>query len=196
MWDARYGEDGFAYGTDPNGFLVEVADQLTGPVLCLASGEGRNVVWLAERGLQVHGVDVSAVGVEKTLRLAEARGVTVTAEVADLATWPLGSARWGSIVAVFAHLPPPVRVRVHEQLADALVPGGALAMEMYTPRQLALKSGGPPVLPMLYTEDIVRAEIVGLTFERLAEVEREVIEGRYHTGRGAVLQVLARKTEA
>ncbi len=51
MWNQRYGSDGFAYGTEPNSFLAENAKLLTGPVLSLAEGEGRNAVFLASLGL-------------------------------------------------------------------------------------------------------------------------------------------------
>ena len=58
MWDERYGQEGFAYGTEPNDFLVEVADRIpAGPVLCLAEGEGRNAVFVAARGHEVLAVD-------------------------------------------------------------------------------------------------------------------------------------------
>lgn len=193
MWNDRYAEHGFAYGEGPNGFLAEVYGVLEGPVLCLASGEGRNAVWLAEKGLEVHAVDFSAVGVAKTLALAAERGVTVHAVEGDLSTFDLGSSRWGGIVAVFAHLPPPIRKRVHAAIPTALRPGGRTVMEYYTPRQLAFGTGGPPKAEMLYEPESVRAQLDGLIFERLEEVEREVVEGRYHTGKAAVVQVIARR---
>ena len=191
MWNERYADPEFAYGTAPNDFLREVGPSLHGPVLCLASGEGRNAVWLAEQGLEVHGVDISSEGVAKTHRLAEQRGVTVHAHVGDLSEYDLGDSRWGAIVGIFAHLPPAVRERVHRAIPTALKPGGQLVLEMYTPRQLAFGTGGPPVEPMLYTEELVRSHMPQLHYDRLAEVEREVVEGKYHTGRAAVLQVLA-----
>jgi hypothetical protein len=40
---------------------------------------------------------------------------------------------------------------------------------------------------------VLKAELQGLVFEHGAELERPVVEGRYHTGRAAVVQVLARK---
>jgi len=47
MWDERYSEAGFAYGTKPNDFLRENVEKLlAGKVLCLAEGEGRNAVFL------------------------------------------------------------------------------------------------------------------------------------------------------
>jgi hypothetical protein len=193
MWDARYGEEGFAYGTEPNGFLAASVAALRSPVLCVASGEGRNAVWFAEQGLEVHCVDGSHVGVRKTLELAAERGVTVHAEVGDLAAHDLGTDRWGGVVSIFAHVPPPVRMRLHRGIAAALAHGGALVLEAYTPDQIGLGTGGPPVVPMLYTAQILREELRGLTFEHLEETRREVVEGRYHTGTAAVVQAIARK---
>ena len=56
MWNERYGSDEYIYGTQPNVFLAENAKLLTGPVLSLAEGEGRNAVFLASLGLEVLGV--------------------------------------------------------------------------------------------------------------------------------------------
>lgn len=51
-WDQRYSEPGYAYGTDPNDFLVASLGHLpaNGSILCLAEGEGRNSVFLACNG--------------------------------------------------------------------------------------------------------------------------------------------------
>ncbi len=84
-WDERYGAAGYLFGTEPNDFLVEVAERIPyGPVLCLADGEGRNSVFLASRGYPVMGVDSSTVGLEKARQLATARRVTVAYVQADL----------------------------------------------------------------------------------------------------------------
>ena len=53
MWNERYRGETFAYGTEPNSFLVEHAGLLAGSVLSLAEGEGRNAVYLASLGLDV-----------------------------------------------------------------------------------------------------------------------------------------------
>ncbi len=66
MWDERFSQPGYTYGTEPNGFLAEKATEIpTGRVLSLAEGEGRNAVFLAGRGYEVVGVDSSSVGLEK-----------------------------------------------------------------------------------------------------------------------------------
>lgn len=193
FWNHRYAMTGFAYGTEPNDFLREVAPTLTGPVLCLGEGEGRNAVFLAQRGLAVTAVDLSPLGLEKAAALAKERGVALTTHVADLADYDLGEARWGAVVSIWCHLPPWVRRRVHKAVAAALVPGGRFVLEAYTPRQLAFDTGGPKNAELLFEPDEVRAELHGLTLERCVELERGVQEGAWHRGRSAVLQVLARK---
>ena len=195
MWDARYGAAEFAYGTAPNDFIAAQAGALPpgGPVLCLAAGEGRNAVFLAERGHPVTGVDLSAVGLAKAQRLAAERGVVVTTQVADLAEYYLGHRRWAGIVSVFCHLPPPLRVDVHRRVVEALAPGGVLLLEAYRPAQLEHGTGGPPARPMLYPLAEVQAELTGLEWALAREVEREVHEGEFHNGLSAVIQLVGRK---
>ena len=86
MWDERYQGEDFVYGTEPNDFLRSQIDNLLpGRILCLAEGEGRNAVFLAEQGFTVTGVDQSSVGLAKAERLAAQRGVRIETLVADLA---------------------------------------------------------------------------------------------------------------
>ncbi|MCA3014505.1 MAG: class I SAM-dependent methyltransferase [Myxococcaceae bacterium] len=193
FWNARYAMAGFAYGTEPNDLLREAAPRLQGPVLSLGEGEGRNAVFLAGLGLDVTAVDLSAAGLEKARALAAGRGVALTTLEADLADFDLGEARWGAIVSIWCHLPPWARQRVHAGVIRALRPGGRFVLEAYTPRQLAFDTGGPKNEALLYEPDAVRAELAGLTLERCDELQREVLEGDWHRGRSAVLQVLARR---
>lgn len=196
MWEERYGADGYVYGTDPNGFLLEHVDDLpVGSVLCLAEGEGRNAVFLAGTGRDVHSVDLTEAGVAKTLRLANARAVTVAAVAADLATYDIGVERWDAIVSVFAHMPPHVRRDLHARVVAALKPGGVLLLEAYTPDQIGRGTGGPASADMTMDLDRLRDELAGLEFTHATELERDVVEGFGHTGVGAVVQVIARKQQ-
>lgn len=162
-------------------------------MLCLAEGEGRNAVWLAQQGLNVTGVDGSAVGLGKAQELATQRGVKITTEVADLADYDLGTERWDAIVSIWCHLPPTLRADVHQRVVRALRPGGIFIVESYTPRQLEYKTGGPPVAEMMMSADILRRELSGVEFLHLVECDREVREGRGHHGPSAVVQCIARK---
>ena len=74
FWNKRYANGGYLYGTEPNVFLAAHCSLLSGPVLSLSEGEGRNAVFLASRGLDVLGVDISMVALEKAKKLARSRG--------------------------------------------------------------------------------------------------------------------------
>jgi hypothetical protein len=194
MWDERYGEEGFAYGTEPNDFLVEVVDQIpAGPVLCLAEGEGRNAVFLAGRGHSVLAIDQSAVGLDKARVLAARRHVPIETQVTDLAAFEFEARHFAGIVSIWAHLPPELRRKVHEQCVEALIPGGVMVLEAYTPAQVGRGTGGPPNPALCMTAEGLRAELTGLYFEILVERERQVSEGKYHNGVSAVVQMVARK---
>lgn len=196
FWNARYAEPGLAYGDAANDFLVEVEPRLPrkGRVLCLAEGEGRNAVFLASRGHDVTALDMSAVGLDKTRALAASRGVVVHTVLADLAAYTIAPGAWDAIVAIWMHLPPSLRARVHADAARGLAPGGALVIESYRKEQLALGTGGPRDPAMLVDPETLRADLAGLTLERFEAIERDVHEGRYHGGKSAVVRVLARRT--
>lgn len=192
-WDARYAEEGFAYGTTPNDFVVEVAGRIPkGRVLCIGDGQGRNGVYLASRGFGVTSLDQSHVGMEKAARLAAERGVVLTTLVRDLDGWDFEPKGWSGIVSIFCHLPSELRRRVHRAAAAALAPGGVFVLEAYSPEQLAYKTGGPPVRDLLVTLDDLRGDLEGLDLEGLEAKLRVVHEGRMHDGQSAVVRVLAR----
>ena len=195
MWEQRYGIEAYLFGTEPNEFLRSSLPGLPGgTVLCLAEGEGRNAVFLAENGYDVHSVDLTDAGVAKTLRLAESRRVKVDAVVGDLAEFDIGADRWDLIVSIFAHMAPAARRQLHRRVVAALKPAGVFLLEAYTPQQVGRGTGGPSTPETTMTLEALREELAGLEFVHAEELDREVIEGPGHTGSGAVVQVIARKT--
>jgi len=194
MWDQRYDTAEYVYGTEPNDFLASNISELTpGMALCIAEGEGRNAVFLAEHGHEVVAVDASAVGLEKAGRLASERGVKITTIAADLACFDIEPDSWDTVVSIFAHLPPEIRRPLHKKIVQGLRAGGKLVLEAYTPEQIKLGTGGPPVVEMTMSLDALQKELDGLMFKHAVELERDVVEGKFHTGRGAVVQVIAVK---
>lgn len=190
MWDERYSQPGFAYGTEPNEFLAAVAGQIpTGPVLSLGEGEGRNAAYLAGLGHRVVAVDQSEVGLAKAKRLAADRGLTVETDCADLAAYPIEPGAWAGIVSIFCHLPRRVRVPLYAAVVGGLRPGGVLVLEAYTPNQLGRGTGGPRDPDLLVSLADLREELAGLEFVHARELDREVREGAYHTGVASVVQV-------
>ena len=192
-WNNRFATPQYIYGETPNAFVAEMAAQIpAGPVLCLAEGEGRNAVHLATLGHRVTAVDQSEAGLAKARRLAAAHGVEIETVLADLGNFTIKPGIWSGIVATFAHLPPAIRCQVHAQAVRGLRPGGVFVLEAYIPAQLAFDTGGPKSPELLMTLAGLRDELAGLELLVGREIERDVIEGNGHTGRGAVVQVLAR----
>ena len=75
-WDELYASTELVWTAEANRFVVEELTGLAaGRALDLGTGEGRNAIWLAERGWQVTAVDFSAVGLAKATELAARRGV-------------------------------------------------------------------------------------------------------------------------
>lgn len=195
FWDQRYDAPEFVYGTEPNAFLVQQAQHIRagGRVLCLADGEGRNSVWLAQRAYEVSAVDVSQRGVEKALKLADQAGVCIHASVADVTTLDMGMAQWDAIVSIFLHLPAKARSRVHRHAVLALRPGGVFLWEAYGSEQLALGTGGPKEAALLPALEDVARDFADCSIEYSWAGSRLVQEGSLHTGVGAVTQLRVRK---
>ena len=194
MWDKRYSGESYAYGTEPNDFLHEQADRLpVGDTLCLGEGEGRNAVFLAGLGHKVTALDASAAGLAKAQKLAAQCGVEIETIHADLAGYKLEANRWDAIVSIYCHLPPTLRIRVHNQVTQSLRPGGVFILEAFTPRQLEFGTGGPPVAEMMMDLELLCHELTGLAFDVGQETIREIHEGMFHNGTSAVVQLLARK---
>lgn len=193
FWNRRYAIDGYLYGTEPNSFLAEYCSLLRGPVLSLSEGEGRNAVFLASAGLEVLGVDISRVALEKAKKLAQSRGVEIKTQVTDLAIFEPEEHPYGSVVSISAHLPGAVRNRLYPLIERSLNPAGIIILEAYSENQLLRNTGGPKDPDMLMTADKIRREFQNFEPILLREVEREVSEGEGHTGMASVVQFIARK---
>jgi SAM-dependent methyltransferase len=193
IWNERYSAAEYVYGTEPNTFLAQHASILSGPVLSLAEGEGRNAVFLASLGLDVLGVDASSVGLAKARKLAETRGVRIRTEVVDLRDYAPPPASFGAVVSIFGHLPADLRARVHAQIVRTLRPGGLLLLEAYSKAQIARDTGGPKDIDMLLSAALLRADFPQFEILHLQETARNVTEGKYHTGLASVVQFIARK---
>jgi len=196
VWDDRFATDEYIFGTAPNRFLVAQAHRLTPGMraLSVADGEGRNSVWLAERGLDVAAVEISPRAVEKARRLASERRVAVRFEVADVREWDWPVARYDVIVAIFIQFASPAeRTRLFGAFRDALVPGGLLILEGYGVRQIEYGTGGPPHAEHLYTRELLEGAFRDFDILLLEEREDWLEEGVKHVGHSALVDLVARK---
>jgi cyclopropane fatty-acyl-phospholipid synthase-like methyltransferase len=196
MWNERYSEPGYLFGTEPAAFLRREAMRLSAgeTALCVADGEGRNAVYLAGRGLSVTAMDASDVAVDKARALAETRGVTVDFHLADIATWDWDARQYDVVVGIFFQfVGPALRDEIFAGMVRALAPGGVLLVHGYTPAQLAHNTGGPRALENLYTAELLRDRFRDLDLLHLAEYEADLSEGSRHVGRSALIDFVAQR---
>lgn len=196
FWNERFGGEDYFYGTTPNAFLVSKAHLLKPGqfALSVADGEGRNGVWLAEQGLDVLAVDFSEKALQKSRKLAEARGVALQTELADLHTWNWGENRFDVIVAIFIQFASSQqRPGLHLAIQRALKPGGLLLLQGYTPKQLEFRTGGPSNRDNLYGESDLKRDFATMEILQLREHEMLISEGPGHSGMSALVDLVARK---
>lgn len=193
FWNERYSKTDYAYGKEPNSFL-EANRKLVGEkVLCLAEGEGRNAVFLAKNGSDVTCIDYAEEGLRKAQQLAKENGVELTTLCADLINVDLKHEEWDSIVIIFGHFPSDLRKKVHEQIYSALKSGGTLVLEAYHKNQINYKTGGPMNPELLYSKEELTKDFKQFDQLEINETVREVIEGAFHHGQAAVIQVIGKK---
>jgi 2-polyprenyl-3-methyl-5-hydroxy-6-metoxy-1,4-benzoquinol methylase len=177
QWDERYGGDELVWTSTPNEFLVsEVADLAPGRAVDLACGEGRNAVWLAERGWSTTGVDFSSVGLAKAQRMAESRQVDVRWVELAVEDWTAPANGFDLVAVFYLQLPQPLRSVALTAAAASVAPGGTLLAVAHDHDNLTRGFGGPQDGAVLYSVGDVTdaAEASGLIIERAEEVIRLV----------------------
>lgn len=194
FWNERYAKDAYAYGEAPNAFLAStLRNYPPGRLLLPLEGEGRNAVFAASEGWEVHAFDYSVAGKEKALLLAQKAGVSIRYFVTELAAYPFAAETYDAIGLCYAHLPPTDRSYLHQQVSHALRPGGHLILEAFRPAQLNYHSGGPRNAEWLYSPEMLTLDFPGLEFLTLETPIVELAEGQFHCGEAAVIRLIAQK---
>lgn len=196
MWEDRYSAtDGYLFGQAPAAFLTENPWLVIpgGRALSVADGEGRNAVHLARMGMQTQAFDLSPTAVARAQALAAQAGVALDTKVCGWDHWDW-SQSFDLVLGVFIQFATPDwRPRQFADLARAVAPGGRLVLHGYTPEQVAHGTGGPRDPAQMWTPALLTAAFPGWRIERLATYERDVQEGRGHSGRSALIDFVARK---
>jgi SAM-dependent methyltransferase len=195
FWNERYSQPGYGYGVEPNVFLKSSIDHFprTGRVLCLGEGEGRNALFLAKQGYDVCAVDISSAGKEKAEKLASNHGVSFEYIVSDVNDYDFGGNKWDAIVSIFAHTDPVTRKRVYQKSLKALKVNGIFVLESYHPNQLKYGTGGPKDIEWLVSLDDIIPHFPKQQIIHQVEIERDVSEGTFHTGKAFVTQIICKK---
>lgn len=132
QWDQRYSRPTFIFGKSPAQFLAENYQYIPfeGTVLDMGMGEGRNAVFLAQKGYKVTGVDLSSVAVKKSYLLAQEFGVKIKGVVASLKDYKIAPGSFDAIICFYW-----VDRSMVDKIKTWLKPGGVLIYEAYTTRE-------------------------------------------------------------
>lgn len=195
MWEERFQTSEYVFGTAPAAFMKRHETRFApgARALSVADGEGRNAVFLAERGLDVTALEYAPSAIAKARRLAESRGVQVDFREVDVLDydWP---ERYDIILGVFIQFAgPELRGALFDGMKSAVAPGGLIALHGYTPEQLEYGTGGPPHAENMYTEELLSSAFVGWDILVNASYEAEIHEGKGHSGHSALIDFIARK---
>ncbi|OIV36253.1 hypothetical protein BIV57_17250 [Mangrovactinospora gilvigrisea] len=183
-WDERYAAAELLWSAGPNRFVAEYVEAElpdAGPgltALDLAAGEGRNAVWLAERGWDVTAVDFSAVALERAAEAAERRGVALRTRVADLLAFAPEPSSFDLVLVSYLHLPAEAMRGVLGRAAEAVRPGGRFFLVGHADTNLTEGHGGPQDPSVLHSPEADAALLAPpLTVTRAERVRRETADG-------------------
>lgn len=200
MWDERYANEEYAYGTEPNTFFKNVIAQqsLGGSILLPAEGEGRNAVYAAKTGLEVSAFDISIEGKNKAMKLAEKEMVRINYEVGEFFNLSLVNKEYDAVALIFAHFPPQIASKYHHKIADLLKPGGLMIIEGFSVGHFELRKvnpevGGPGNIDMLYSEETIQRDFPNFEIIQLEEAHVELNEGNFHNGMSKVIRFIGKK---
>jgi SAM-dependent methyltransferase len=174
-WNERYAQKELVWTAEPNRrFAAEVEALEPGRALDLACGEGRNAVWLAERGWRVTGVDFSEVALAKAAELAASRGVEVDWVVADVLDYEPEARGFDLVAVLYLQLPREELLHALGAAAGAVADGGTLLVLGHDTTNLTHGHGGPKDASVLYTAADVVPALGDLVVERAEAIERTV----------------------
>jgi SAM-dependent methyltransferase len=184
-WDERYAASELVWSGTPNQFVAEELSGLApGRALDLAAGEGRNALWLAERGWRVTAVDFSNVGLDKGRRLAERHGLDISWVCADVLTFAPVPAAFDLVLLAYLQLSADERRVAVRSAFGSLRAGGTFFLVAHDSTNLIEGTGGPSDPSVLFTAEEVLADLDGERFEvqRADRVPRLVRPEEPHRG--------------
>ena len=196
MWEDRFAQEGYVFGTEPVPFLLkhDALFHAGQSVLSIAEGEGRNGVHLAKKGLSVTGVEFAPSAVAKAEKLAALNGVHPTFIQSDLFEWDWPPNEFDITMGLFFQFVGPVeRDILWRKMLHATRPGGLIVIHGYTPKQLEFGTGGPPDAANMYTCASFNEVFEGCEVLVCEEYEAEQRSGSAHVGMSALIDYVARK---
>ncbi len=196
FWNAKFQTKNLIYGEAPNNFIKENSELLLNAktVMCLAEGEGRNAIYLADKGLKVEALDVSDIALQKLRRRAKESYVFIKTRHTLLEYWQPDTL-YDAVVCTYLHLPKSHQKILFEKALMALSPNGYFIAELFSESQIHFSSGGPKNIALLYDLNDILDTLKTLPC-KILKLAQEVIvlnEGDKHVGRASVIRIILQK---
>jgi len=170
-WDEKYREaPERLWSAGPNMFVADrLAHHTPGRGVDLACGEGRNAVWLAERGWEMIGVDFSEVALERARQMSS----DVEWVLADVQEWEPAD-QVDLVLIAYLQLVPEELEMVVRRAATWLAPDGELFLIGHDRNNLEHGHGGPSREEVLWDLNLIREWMGGLQILEAQRVRRPV----------------------
>ena len=196
FWNAKFYTKDFIYGEAPNNFVKENIELFvnTKKVMCLGEGEGRNAIYLADKGMEVEALDISDIALKKLRRRAKESYLFIKTRHTLFEYWQPDT-HYDAVVCTYLHLPKHNQIMLFEKALMALNTNGYFIAELFSESQIHFSSGGPKNIALLYDlNDIL--DIVKTLPCKIIKLAQEVIvlnEGDKHVGRASVIRIILQK---
>jgi|APCry1669190731_1035312.scaffolds.fasta_scaffold17470_3 SAM-dependent methyltransferase len=200
-WNDRFSGEDYLFGLEPNQYLKEkilyetnLPKRVRPKTLCIADGEGRNSVWLAQQGHDVSAFDFSPVAVEKAKKLAKNKSVTIDFNCCGWEDFDWKQDTYDFVIGIFFQFVEPLdRDKLFKLLSDSLKVGGVLLIQGYGLEQLKYNTGGPGKLDHLYDEKLLTNYFYNYKIIDLQTYTAEINEGSAHNGTSSLVGMTAIK---
>ncbi len=137
QWDLLFNTQEYVFGKEAAAFVkLSLPSIPVGKALDIAMGEGRNAVYLAKKGFQVTGVDLSEVAIRKAKLLAREQGVQIGTVMADLQQYQIRPESYDLILNIQY-----LQRSLIPQIKAGLKRGGYVVFENPTVEELARNPG-------------------------------------------------------
>ncbi|TFC88787.1 class I SAM-dependent methyltransferase [Cryobacterium sp. TmT2-59] len=193
-WDTRYRLAREAQGGRPGRLWSAVPAQIVqdtvtacapGRALDLATGDGRNAIWLAARGWNVTAVDFSAEAIGQAAEHARESGVAVDWQVGDATTWAPSGETFDLVTVIYLHLQEDALRAVLSRAAEWLSPGGHLLVLGHDRTNIGTGAPGPADPGILYTPELLRSAVDPSRIVRCETIRRDLATDPEAPGDGA-----------
>lgn len=193
FWNEKYQNSEYLYSSEPNVFLSKIVSSLSvGKALVPGDGDGRNGLSLARKGFSVDAFDFSEVAVQKANTSASQHNLKYRSEVLAAENFQACKETYDFVAIIFLHLPKDVMKTLLQKCTESLKADGTLLIQVFSQEQIALNSGGPKDINLLYKPDDFRWLEEHFKSLSIEQADCELSEGPLHTGKASVVNVIAK----